>query len=115
MDIPNIFSPLSFLPSPDRVVVPLVACSTHVAVTSYFVGHAAHVASFAFLDAHVVPPDILRMLQLADVDDHIVNVAFVAATSFVAAAVAFVAVVCCIDDVVVVVGVGVVVAVQWWC
>jgi hypothetical protein len=31
------------------------------------------------LDAHVVPPDILMMLQLADAGDVIANVAFVAA------------------------------------
>ena len=79
MVIPNNSSPLAFVPSSDHVVVPLVVGPTHVVCPRYFDGHAAHVASFAFLDAHVVPPDILMMLQLADAGDVIANVAFVAA------------------------------------
>ena len=129
MGIPNNYSPLAFVPSPDHVVFPIVVGPTHhVVVGSFFVGHAAHVASFAFLDATVVPSDIPMMLQLVVDVDHIVNVAFVGATSFVAAAIVdvvvaasvvvnvvvlavaifvVVVVVCCVDVVVVAVGAGV--------
>jgi hypothetical protein len=46
--IANNSSPLSFVPSPDHVLVPLVAGPTHDVVPSYFVGHASHVTFFSF-------------------------------------------------------------------
>ncbi len=80
MGIPNNSFPFAFVSSSDHVVVPLVAGSTHVVAPSFFDGHAAHVASLPFLDTHVVPPDIVMMLQLAVAGDVFAKVAFVAAS-----------------------------------